>query len=490
MALNGQPLMTAALALLAVAATLVVALAAVILVRAFRSRRLAELGPWHADRVPEELRAADYAAAPPLEQLFERERRLMAELDRRLGRTEAPPLDRYRLAGRRHPAGRNLSFLLEAADPTCGALLLHGLSDSPYVMRSLAGRLHRNGATALALRLPGHGTAPGGLLSTRWQDWVAATAYAVDRLRERLEGRPLWMVGFSTGAALALHHALEAVRRDAPPAAFGLILMAPAVELPWVARLALWHRALAWLPYFTKFRWQDVKPEYDPCKYGSFPKRAGAEVYRLTRRLWSLASSLDSRRQGALPPILAFQSLADDTVVASGLAELLRGIERARDELVLFDLNHSPELEGLVAGDEDHAFPGPVLGEGGPPPFGVTLVSNRETGGDAVEELSWPAGSGSLGKAADAHRSPLAERWPAGVFSLSHLALPVAAEDPLYGAASELGAAVPRGERGVLAQPLEDMLRLRWNPFFDYLARRVIELLPTSPAGGTPGRPR
>lgn len=474
--MTGQPLATTFWALLSLAALLLVVLAAILLVRAFRSRRLGELEPWHADRVPEELRAADFAAAPPLEELIARERRLLELLDRRLGRRRAPPLDRYRLGGRRHPGAKNLSFLHEAAEPSCGVLLLHGLSDSPYLMRPLAGRLHHRGATVLGMRLPGHGTAPGALLATRWQDWVAATRYGIERLGELLGGQPLWIVGFSTGATLALHQALESARRGGRPAAAGLILMAPAIELPWAARFALWHRTLAWLPYFTKFRWQEVEPEYDPCKYGSFPKRAGAEVYRLSRRVWALAGALDARQQGELPPILAFQSLADDTVVAGGVAALLRRLARSGDELVLFDLNHSPELDGLVAESEELAFPGAVLGDDGPQPFQVTLVSNRQTGGEAVEALSWPAG-GAVGRAADAARRPIATRWPAGVFSLSHLSLPVDPDDPLYGASSELGAAMPRGERGVLAQPLEDMLRLRWNPFFDYLAERVLERL-------------
>ena len=481
--MSHSSLATAGLGALALAAALAVALAVFILVRAFRSRRLAELGPWHAERVPEELRAADYAARPSLEELFEREKRLVDAVEQRLGRADAPPLDRYRLGGRRHPGQRNLSFLLPADEPACGALLLHGLSDSPYLMRSLGEAIHRRGVTVLGLRLPGHGTAPGGLLSTCWQDWLAATAYGIDRLRERLEGRPLWIVGFSTGATLALHHALKTASRDGRQPAAGLILMAPAVELPWVARFALWHRTLAWLPYFTKFRWQEVKPEFDPCKYGSFPKRAGAEIYRLTRRIWSQAAALDPRQLRELPPILAFQSLADDTVVASGITSLLGRIGRSCDELVLFDLNRSPELEGLLADDDDLEFPSRSLVESGPLPFALTLVTNRETGGGTVEALTWPAGCRSLGTLAGARRRPLSERWPADVFSLSHLAMPVAGDDPLYGAASELGAAVPRGERGVLAEPLEDLLRLRWNPFFDYLAGRIEELLPSSPPG-------
>jgi hypothetical protein len=346
-------------------------------------------------------------------------------------------------------------------------------------MRSLGEAIHSRGATVLGLRLPGHGTAPGALLSTRRQDWLAATAYGVDRLGDRLAGRPLWIAAYSTGATLALLHTLEAVSRGGPQPVAGLILLAPAVELPWAARFALWHRILAWLPYFTKFRWHEVKPECDPCKYGSFPKRAGAEAYRLTRRLWSLVKKLDPRQQGELPPILAFQSLADDTVVASGIVALMGSLGRAGDELVLFDLNRSPELDGLLSDDDELTFPSRSLVEGGQPPFTLTLVTNRETGGE-VEALTWPAGCQSLA-AAGARRGRLAERWPADVFSLSHLALPVAADDPLYGAASELGATVPRGEREVLAQPLEDLLRLRWNPFFDFLMRRIEEILPGRP---------
>ena len=481
--MSGQLLATAAEAFLALAATLALVLALIVLVRAFASRGLAELGPWHADRVPEELRAADYLAGPSLEELFARERRLIAEVDRRLGSADAPPLDRYRPGGRRYPGERNLSFLLEAEEPARGALLLHGLSDSPHLMRSLAATLHGQGATVLALRLPGHGTAPGGLLSTRWRDWVAAVDYGVARLEERLDGRPLWIAGFSTGATLALHQAVAAAHREERQAAAGLILIAPAIELPWVARFALWHRTLAWLPYFTKFRWQEVKPEYDPCKYGSFPKRAGAELYQLSRRLWSLIRGLGPRQQGELPPILAFQSVADDSLVASGAAALLRAIARAGDELVLFDLNHSPELDGLLSEERELTPAAAALLDEGAPPFRLTLVTNRETGGKAVEVLTWPADGRHPGAAADARRRPLAERWPAGIYSLSHLALPVAADDPLYGAASEIGAAAPRGERGVLAQPVEDLLRLRWNPFFGYLAGRVAELL----AGGRAG---
>jgi hypothetical protein len=70
--------------------------------------------------------------------------------------------------------------------------------------------------------------------------------------------------------------------------------------------------------------------------------------------------------------------------------------------------------------------------------------------------------------------------WPPGVFSLSHVALPFGPDDPIYGEhrparlqAIYLGRVDLLGERGVLAVPPAQLLRLRYNPFFSYLQRRV-----------------
>jgi hypothetical protein len=65
------------------------------------------------------------------------------------------------------------------------------------------------------------------------------------------------------------------------------------------------------------------------------------------------------------------------------------------------------------------------------------------------------------------------------MFSLSHVALPFAGEDPLYGGFSApgptvaLGRLTPRGEKGVLIVPVESLMRVTWNPFFAYLAERI-----------------
>ncbi len=77
---------------------------------------------------------------------------------------------------------------------------------------------------------------------------------------------------------------------------------------------------------------------------------------------------------------------------------------------------------------------------------------------------------------------PLDMAWPSGVFSLSHVALPFPPSDPLYGSTPPdepnqlfLGQLALRGERGVLRLPATYLLRLRHNPFYDYLESRTLD---------------
>ena len=73
-------------------------------------------------------------------------------------------------------------------------------------------------------------------------------------------------------------------------------------------------------------------------------------------------------------------------------------------------------------------------------------------------------------------------RWPENLYSLSHVALPFPMDDSLYGmfhsndsSRIQLGNMDLRGERGVLKIPAADMLRLRWNPFYPFMERRLLE---------------
>ena len=68
--------------------------------------------------------------------------------------------------------------------------------------------------------------------------------------------------------------------------------------------------------------------------------------------------------------------------------------------------------------------------------------------------------------------------------SLSHVALPFPPDDPVYGESPVqdndqvfLGNLAIKGERGLLKIPGEWLLRLRYNPFFDYMQMRIVEWL-------------
>jgi len=55
-----------------------------------------------------------------------------------------------------------------------GALLIHGLLDSPFVMRDIGAELQEQGLLVRSILLPGHGTVPGALLNVTYEDWLQA----------------------------------------------------------------------------------------------------------------------------------------------------------------------------------------------------------------------------------------------------------------------------------------------------------------------------
>lgn len=125
------------------------------------------------------------------------------------------------------------------------ALLLHGLTSSPYEMRPIATALAERGFRVKVPRLVGHGMRPENLQHTRWDDWLSTARRAFDALAA--EHERVFVGGLSVGALLATVLAHERGARVG-----GLVAMAPPLELAWrsqaVVRLA--HR----------FPLADVKP--------------------------------------------------------------------------------------------------------------------------------------------------------------------------------------------------------------------------------------
>lgn len=189
--------------------------------------------------------------------------------------------------------------------PRTGYLLIHGLTDSPYLLsavsRTLAGRSPCS--VVRTILLPGHGTTPGDSLRVHRDEWRQITQFGVDSFRERVS--ELYLVGYSAGATLAVEYADQ--HRDDSLLA-GLILFSPALGLPDAsARLA---------PYVRWFiDWLGVEEERDAAKYETLSINAGAEFYRLVTELnWPAMQPLD------IPVTMAISG-ADTTVDVSAAEE-------------------------------------------------------------------------------------------------------------------------------------------------------------------------
>jgi len=380
------------------------------------------------------------------------------------------------------PRNWNRSYVLERPTPRALFILVHGMSDSPYSLRNIALRLHERGGEVIGLRLPGHGTVPAGLLEATWQEMAAAVALATAEAKRRAGDRaPVYLVGYSIGAALSVHHALSALEGRVEQVD-GLVLISPAIGLSPLARLASWQSKMGrWLG-LRKLAWNSIGLEYDPFKYGSFAINAAYQSYLLTEEI--KADLADAAARGALaklPPILAFQSAVDATVSSRAVIEsLFRRLPPGRHELVLFDVNRTTDAVAVLA-DDPRVMLDDLVAER-QLSFTLSLLTNRTLESrEVVIRRRLPGQTESVEQA-----TGLA--WPTGVFSLSHVALPFPASDQLYGDGSshnspgiELGVLALRGERGVLRISADDMLRLRWNPFYSYLENRLLEFVGLEP---------
>ncbi len=458
----------------------------ILFVRQLESRP--DLKVWHKIEHDAEFTAA--SSVQDFEEYFAIEDRLFAQLDEEVY-DQIEPEDR-RLINRYHRGsladpGRwstnwNRTFELATEDPRVGVLLVHGMSDSPYSMRSLGERLHAEGAWVVGLRVPGHGTAPSGLLDVRWQDMAAAVELAMNHLRTSVGQQPLYIVGYSNGGALAVHYALTSLEKASLPAAQGLVLLSPEIGLTKIAALAIWQERLGRLLGLRKLAWNSILPEYDPYKYNSFTVNAAVQARLLTVEIQEQITRYESSGElTRLPPILAFQSVVDATVTAPALVEgLFQRLPARGHEMVLFDINRTAEIEHVLNGNPtewiDRLLRDTITA------FRVTALTNEDEESERVVSLSREAGKAVV------VTCPTDLVWPKGLFSLSHVALPFPPGDPLYGGPDagespgiQLGNVSLRGERNVLQIGPAAMLRLRWNPFHSYLEQRALEFTGLSP---------
>jgi alpha-beta hydrolase superfamily lysophospholipase len=314
---------------------------------------------------------------------------------------------------------------------------------------------------------------------------AAAVRLAMRELQGKSVSVPLYIVGYSNGGALAVQYSLDSLTDESLKTVDGLILISPEIGISKIAVLAKWQERLGHLLGLEKLAWNALLPEYDPWKYGSFALNAGNQAYRITQEIQDqITAQAKEGTLGRVPPILAFQSVVDNTVTAAALVDNLFGrlpvissqqssSQRIHHELVLFDINRYAEISPLMK-ENPSAWIEPMR-KSDNPHFLLTLMSNESNDNKHVIAASRLPASSTVEKC------DTGLLWPEDVYSLSHVALPIPPDDPVYGSDKaesspgiDLGHLALRGERGVLQVPAADMLRLRYNPFYSYFQRRML----------------
>lgn len=184
-----------------------------------------------------------------------------------------------------------------------GFLLVHGLTDSPYLLSEIAASLADRYPCALvrSLLLPGHGTVPGDLLDVSLSDWRKVINYGVQSFSGQVS--ELHLVGYSNGASLAVDFLQEYPEEDSIDS---VILLSPG--------LAAAQQSIALAPLLKYVvAWVSKGADRDAAKYDSLATNAAALFYQLTRKITSSEQPVLNR------PVFMVVS-GDDTTVDTEFA--------------------------------------------------------------------------------------------------------------------------------------------------------------------------
>jgi carboxylesterase len=218
-------------------------------------------------------------------------------------------------------------------DGTPACLILHGLGGSRSELAPLIDRLILEGCTVAAPVLPGHDFEALGpvMPGSTWPEWIATAEASFEELAR--SGRPVVVIGFSTGGTLGL---LLADRRPVAR----LVLLAPFLTIKFAGLIPLDpSTAVRVLAHFKPDLPRRSAPIRDPEARRRFDELARFRTFSLHATLSAL--ELIERVKPLVPtirtPTLILQGRLDSVVDPGGAAWLADHLGSDSRRLVSFD---------------------------------------------------------------------------------------------------------------------------------------------------------
>lgn len=188
-------------------------------------------------------------------------------------------------------------------NPQKGIILIHGLLDSPFMMRDLGKFYQAQGFLVRGILLAGHGTIPEALDNVEYSQWIDDVNKAVGSLKKVVPD--IYICGFSTGALLAIQHALT--HADIK----GIVAISPAIQLQ--TKISFITKFIHGLKRITERDfWNINHSNYDPVKYHHFSMNSPSEVYKLTKLVTKITKKIILKT----PAFIAVSS-EDETISSS-----------------------------------------------------------------------------------------------------------------------------------------------------------------------------
>ena len=195
-----------------------------------------------------------------------------------------------------------------------GVLLIHGLFASPAELREYGRYLSEQGYTVLGIRLQGHGTSPYALREVSYQQWLKSVHKGLNILQAYCS--KLFVIGFSTGGALALKLAAES-----PEQIIGVVAVSVPIKFANASFMLvpLLHNSNIFVQWMSSF--EGLKPfiennsEHPDINYLNTPVRA---LYELRLLIQQVEESLPEIK---IPSVLIYAD--QDPVVLVQSAEIV-----------------------------------------------------------------------------------------------------------------------------------------------------------------------